>query len=182
LRNSQLRAALEERHVAHGATAPGRLRVFQDDLNARQELVGPMRFADGPSETGGEHAVDPFLRLGKEAGAEENDDTRIDGAETAERFFAIHERHRKIEQNQIERIRSVPELFQAFEPGLDRRYVEPGFREDAVGQNARRRFVINYEDPSRPVLQGMAVGLGAFGVVYLAELGIVLHLFQTAIA
>jgi len=123
-----------------------------------------MRFADGTSEAGGEHAVDPVLRLGEKAGAEENGDVRIDGAQTAKRFFPVHEWHREIEQNQIEPIRAVPELFQAFESGLDSRYVEPGFREDPVGQHPRRRFVIDYEDAPGPALQGVAVGLRSFGV------------------
>src|SRR5256714_3157116 len=154
---------LEERGVAHGATGLGTLHVSQDELDAREQFVGPMRFANESGHPCGQHAIDPVLRLRQESGAEEDDDVRVDRPQTPESFFAVHERHGKIEQNEIEPIGPVPELFEAFKPRLDGGNLVARLRENAVSQNAGGRIVVDNHDAARPGGRGVTIGFRRLG-------------------
>ena len=53
-----------------------------------------------PASPALEHPVKPFL--GDKARAQKNNHVRANAAQTAKRFFAVHERHGEVEQNQVE--------------------------------------------------------------------------------
>lgn len=93
------------------------LYVLEDSVNLRKKLIGPVRFADYTGEPAGEHAVDAVLGLPEKAGAQQHHHGGINDSEAAKRFFAVHKRHGKIEQNEIEPARLFPELLQAVESG-----------------------------------------------------------------
>ena len=82
----------------------------------RDHLVRPMRLAEKSGHARGEHAVEPFLR--DEARAEQHDGFGVNLAEPAESFFAIHERHREIEQNEIKVGRTFAEKIETFKTRL----------------------------------------------------------------
>ena len=69
-----------------------------------------------------------------------------------------------------------PELGQAFETGLHRDHFKAGFGEDAVGQDARGRFVIHDENPARTSRKGTARGLRRIGVVRWIGFGVLVHI------
>src|SRR5205085_1878152 len=81
-----------------------------------------------------------------EAGAQKNDGFGVDAAESAERFFAVHEWHREIEQDQIEVVRTLPENIETFETRLRGHYFEPGFDQNPFRQDKRHRLVVDDEN------------------------------------
>jgi len=84
--------------------------------------------------------------LGHETGAEKDDGFRINVPEPDKSFFAIHERHREIEQDQIEVMRTLPENIETFETGLRGHDFEPCFGQNPFSQDKSHRFVIHDED------------------------------------
>jgi hypothetical protein len=90
----------------------GHLYAFEDGPNICDQLLRTMRFPEKPGHSRGHHPIEPFL--GNKAGAQENHRVGANGSETAERFLAVHERHREIEQNEIEVVRALAEEIQAF--------------------------------------------------------------------
>lgn len=109
-----------------------------------------MRFSQETRQAAGQHALDALLGRGEKTGAQKCHHVRIDFAQAPEGFFAIHERHGKIEQDKIETVRFFPESLQAFETRLDRGHFKPGLREDAISQDAGCWLVINDENPPWP--------------------------------
>jgi hypothetical protein len=82
----------------------------------------------------------------------------VNVAEPSKSFFAVHEGHGKVEQNQVEPLWLLPETFQTFETRLDDGDFITGFGENAVGQNARCGLVIDHEDTPRPDGQRAPIG------------------------
>ena len=142
LRNPQL-SRLDKRNVGGGATDAGKFRVFENRVDPREKFVRPMRFANESGESSGDHPVDAALGLAKKAGAQEDRDVRPESAQPPKSFFAVHERHRKIEHNQMEPMRSCSKVFQAFESGISSGELEGRCCKDALGQGASGGFVID---------------------------------------
>ena len=108
-----------------------------------------MRFSNKPGQAAGNHPLDSPLGLGEEAGAEEHNHFGIDVAEPPKGFFAVHERHGKIEENQVEPTGPLPELFQTLKPRRDGRNLEAAFAKHALGQFASGRIIVdNQNSPS----------------------------------
>ena len=108
-----------------------------------------MRLSNEPGETGREHSVNPTLGLGEKSRAEENHHLWVNPQKAPESFFAVHERHGEIEQNQIEPTGALPKLFQTFEAGLNSGYLESGLGKNAEGQNAGGWLIIDNENSPR---------------------------------
>ena len=101
-----------------------------------------------------QHSLNPSLGFGEKAGAEQHNYQRINCAKPTERFFAIHERHRQIEEDKIEPVRAFPELVETFKARFHGCHLVAGFGKNAVRQKARGRLVIDNENPSRPDATG----------------------------
>jgi hypothetical protein len=71
----------------------------------RHHFVGSVRLPEKTGHARRQHAIEPFL--GDKAGAEKHDDVGTNGSQPAECLFAIHKRHRKIEQDEIEMARAL---------------------------------------------------------------------------
>src|SRR4051812_31185240 len=108
-----------------------------------------MWLADDAGQPAGEHALDAVLGLPEKTRAQQNDDCRVNPPQTAERFFSVHERHGKIEQNQIKRAWPRPKLFQAVETGGAGLNLEASFGEEALRQNAGGGLVVHHKDSAR---------------------------------
>lgn|GEM_PF-4767349 len=115
-----------------------------------------MRLANEARQTAGQHALDALLGRGEKTSTEKCHHVRINAAQVPKGFFAIHERHRKIQQDKIEPVRLLPKTFQAFKSGLDRGHFKPGFGEDAVSQNPGCWLVIHDENAAGPGRLGPA--------------------------
>ncbi len=113
-------------------------------MDLREQLVGPMRLPNESRQTALQHPLDASLGLGEKASAEQHDHERIEGAKPSERFFAVHKRHRQIEEDNVEPVRALPELLETFETRFDGRDLVASFGKDAIRQKARRGFVIDY--------------------------------------
>ncbi len=122
-----------------------------------------MRFSQKTRQPAGQHALDALLGRCQKTGAEKSGHVRIDFAQAPKGFFAIHERHGKIEQDKVEPVRLFPETLQAFEARLDRGHFKPGFGKNSFSQNAGRRLIINDEDAARPSGMGPARSFGSVG-------------------
>ena len=122
-----------------------------------------MRLADESREATGEHAVDALLGLGEKPGAQKCDHVRINAAQPPESFLAVHERHGKIEQDEVESVWLFPETLQAFKTGLDRGHFKPGFGKNAIGQDPGGRVIIDDKNPARPSGRSAARRFGSVG-------------------
>lgn len=168
MRNSQFGRALERGgEIARGAAGPAQLHPLQSRVDLRDQLVRPVWFADESGQPSREHAVYAVLSLGEETGAEHDNGIGFNGPEPPKRFFAIHEWHREVEHDEIEPVRSIPDLLEAFETGLDGRDLETGFGKNTVGQNARGRIVIDYQNPAGGSRQGVARGFGLGSLIWI---------------
>ena len=75
-----------------------------------------MWFVKETRHPGVDHPIESIL--GNESSAEEDNDVRANAFEAAKSFFAVHERHREVEQNQIEVARALAEKIQALKTRL----------------------------------------------------------------
>jgi hypothetical protein len=154
---------------------PRDLHALQDRLDLREELVRPVWFANGTGQTTGQHAIDPLLGLREETRTEEHNDAGMQSAQTLKRFFAIHERHRKIEQNQVKPMGPFSKLFEAFKTGLGGRDLKAGFRKNPKRQDSCGWLIVydqNAPDAGRKNVPG---SFGRFGVKEFVGFGFVLH-------
>ena len=104
--------------MSEGAARARDLHVLENGMDLSEKLIGSVRFADYTGHATGQHALDAALGLPQEAGAEQYHHGGIHCSQPAKCFFAVHERHGEVEQNQIESGRLFPKLCQAVEAGL----------------------------------------------------------------
>lgn len=110
----------------------------------RQHFIGTMRLPQKSRHPGRGHAIETFLL--HVAGAQKNNDVGLDVAKPDKSFFAIHERHREIEHDKIEKVRTFAKNIEAFEAGLRRCNFKSGFRKNPFCQDQSHRFVIHHQE------------------------------------
>ena len=94
------------------------------------DLVRRQRFAQ---ETGQTCAHEPLKTvLLNKTGAKQDRYIRPNFAEPMKRFFAVHERHRQVEKNELVALRLPPEKIQTFETRLRCDY--------AIARSGQKRF------------------------------------------
>jgi Fe-S cluster assembly ATP-binding protein len=120
-----------------------------------------MRFAEKTCQAGAEHPVEAFL--GDEAGTEKDYDVRTNVPQTSKGFFAIHERHGEVEQNQIEMARTLAEKIQALKARLGGHDFESGVHEHAFGENERHRLIVDDQKRSPLFFRRRHGGISWFG-------------------
>ena len=67
-------------------------------------------------------------------------------SKTAENFFAVHEGHGQVEQDQIEVVWTLAEKIETFKTRLSGYDIEASLGKNALGQNESHRLVVDHED------------------------------------
>ena len=148
------------RHPATAGSIPGIADVGQGRANVADYFVWCDRFTEETGESFGHEPLQTFML--NETGAHDNWHIRPQFAEPMKSFFAVHERHRQIEQDEIELEPFLAKMIQAFKAGLRGGDLVVGVAEDCTNEAQCCLLVINYEDlrffTARLRIFGLAVG------------------------
>ena len=93
-------------------------------------FIGRERLAQKPRDSGIHETIEPVTA--NETGAKNHCNIAPDFAEPMKRFLAVHERHRQIEQDELEGLRLPAEKIESFKAGLRGHYLVTRFAQEAL--------------------------------------------------
>ena|ERR1700736_4906022 len=105
------------------------------------EFVGRDGLSEKTFDSGGHQAIQSIAL--NEPGAEKNGNVATDFPQPLESFLTIHERHRQIEQNELEGMRLSPEKIERLETRLRCNNVISSVGQQAFHQNERHLLIVD---------------------------------------